>query len=52
MLLDLPLQVGDPFNRFAMQASADSITRRLRDRGYPSAAVFTAFEVEPPGIDR
>ncbi len=44
VLLDLPLQVGDPFNRFAMQASADSVTNRLRDRGYPSAGVFTAFE--------
>jgi outer membrane protein insertion porin family len=44
VLLDLPLQVGDPFNRFAMQATADSVTRRLRDRGYPSARVFTAFE--------
>jgi outer membrane protein insertion porin family len=42
--LDLPLQAGDPFNRFDMQASADSVTRRLRDRGYPSAIVFTAFE--------
>jgi outer membrane protein assembly factor BamA len=42
--LDLPLQVGDPFNRFNMQASADSITRRLRDRGFPSARLFTAFE--------
>jgi outer membrane protein insertion porin family len=46
VLLDLPLQVGDPFNRFAMQATADSITRRLRDRGYPSARVFTAFEAD------
>lgn len=44
VLLDLPLQVGDPFNRFTMQASADSVTRRLRDRGHPSARVFTAFE--------
>jgi outer membrane protein insertion porin family len=44
VLLDLPLQLGDPFNRFAMQASADSISRRLRDRGYPAALVFTAFE--------
>jgi outer membrane protein assembly complex protein YaeT len=44
VLLDLPLQVGDPFNRFDMQAGADSVTRRLRDRGYPSATVFTAFE--------
>jgi outer membrane protein insertion porin family len=42
--LDLPLQTGDPFNRFYMQASADSLTLRLRDRGYPSAVVFTAFE--------
>jgi outer membrane protein insertion porin family len=44
VLLDLPLQLGDPFNRFDMQASADSVTRRLRDRGFPSARVFTAFE--------
>jgi outer membrane protein assembly complex protein YaeT len=47
--LDLPLQVGDPFNRFDMQASADSVTRRLRDRGYPSARVFTAFESNQEG---
>jgi outer membrane protein assembly complex protein YaeT len=46
VLLDLPLRVGDPFNRFVMQATADSITRRLRDRGYPSARVFTAFEAD------
>jgi outer membrane protein insertion porin family len=46
VVLDLPLHVGDPFNRFAMQATADSITRRLRDRGYPSARVFTAFEAD------
>jgi outer membrane protein insertion porin family len=41
---DLPLQVGDPFNRYLMQASADTITRRLKDRGYPDARIFTAFE--------
>src|SRR6266436_539539 len=28
---DLPLQVGDPFNRFLMQASADTIVARLRN---------------------
>jgi outer membrane protein insertion porin family len=44
IVLDLPLQVGDPFNRFAMQANADSITQRLRDRGYPASRVFTGFE--------
>ena len=43
---DLPLQEGDPFNRYAMQAAADSITRRLKDRGYPDARVFTAFETD------
>jgi outer membrane protein insertion porin family len=44
--LDLPLQEGDPFNRYAMQQSADSIERRLRDRGYPSATVFSGFEAD------
>jgi len=47
-LQDLPLRQGDPFNRYAMQASADTITRRLRDHGYPSATVFTGFEVDKP----
>jgi len=47
-LQDLPLQQGDPFNRYAMQASADTITRRLRDHGYPTATVFTGFEVDKP----
>jgi outer membrane protein assembly factor BamA len=43
---DLPLQEGDPFNRYLMQQSADSIERRLRDRGYPSATVFSGFEAD------
>jgi outer membrane protein assembly factor BamA len=29
-----------------MQQSADSIERRLRDRGYPSATVFSGFEAD------
>jgi outer membrane protein insertion porin family len=44
-LVDLPLRVGDPFNRYIMQATADTLTRRLKDRGYPAARVFTGFEV-------
>jgi outer membrane protein insertion porin family len=44
ILLDLPLQQGDPFNRFAMQAAADTITRRLRDREHPDARIFSSFE--------
>jgi outer membrane protein assembly factor BamA len=43
-LVDLPLHTGDPFNRFVMQTTADTITRRLRDRGRPTARVFTSFE--------
>jgi outer membrane protein insertion porin family len=43
-LVDLPLRHGDPFNRFRMQAASDTITRRLKDRGYPSARVFSSFE--------
>jgi len=43
-LVDLPLHAGDPFNRFVMQATADTITRRLRDRARPAARVFTSFE--------
>jgi outer membrane protein assembly complex protein YaeT len=43
---DLPLQTGDPFNRYLMQETADTITRRLMDHGYPTATVFTAFEVD------
>src|SRR5437870_13770192 len=43
-LLDLPLREGDPSNRFIMQATADTITRRLSDRGHPNARVSTSFE--------
>lgn len=43
-LVDLPLRQGDPFNRYVMQLTADSVTRRLRDRGYPAARVFSSFE--------
>jgi len=43
---DLPLQVGDPFNRFLMQASADTIVARLRNSGYPYAEVLRNFDSE------
>jgi len=42
----LPLQVGDPFNRFLLQASADTIVSRLRNDGYPYAAVLRNFDSE------
>ena len=43
---DLPLQVGDPFNRFLLQASADTIVSRLRNGGYPYAEVLRNFDSE------
>jgi outer membrane protein insertion porin family len=43
---DLPLQVGDPFNRFLMQASADTIVARLRNNGYPYGEVLRNFDSE------
>lgn len=41
---NLPLREGQPFNRYLMAASADSLVRRLRNRGYPSALVFRNFD--------
>ena len=43
---DLPLQVGDPFDRFLMQASADTIVAKLRNGGYPYAEVLRNFDSE------
>ena len=42
----LPLQVGDPFNRFLLQASADTIVARLRNAGHPYAEVLRNFDSE------
>jgi outer membrane protein assembly complex protein YaeT len=46
VLRDLPLRVGDPFDRFRLQASTDSIVAALRNRGYPFVDVFRGFEVD------
>jgi outer membrane protein assembly factor BamA len=37
---DLPVQVGDRLNVAALRSVADSLVRRLQDRGYPGAEVF------------
>jgi len=47
---DLPLQVGDPFNRALFQASADSIIARLRHRGYPYADVLRSFDADAESL--
>ena len=43
---DLPLRIGDPFNRFLFQASADTIRSALRNRGYPFTEVFRNFDTD------
>ena len=43
LLLDLPLHQGDVFNRYRMQGTADSIAFRLKNRGFPEAAVYAGF---------
>jgi outer membrane protein insertion porin family len=47
---DLPLRVGDPFNRFLMQASADTIVSRLRNNGFPYAEVLRNFDSEAAAL--
>src|SRR5437879_7682829 len=42
----LPLQVGDPFNRFLFQASADTVVAWLQNRGYPYSDVLKRFDVD------
>jgi outer membrane protein assembly complex protein YaeT len=37
---DLPLKPGDPFHRERLRITADTLTGRLKEIGYPAAAVF------------
>ncbi|HEV2751562.1 MAG TPA: BamA/TamA family outer membrane protein [Gemmatimonadales bacterium] len=46
----LPVQIGDPFNRFLFQASADTVVAWLRNRGYPYADVLKSFDVDVAGL--
>lgn len=45
LLHDIPLAVGDPFNRFRFEAAGDTIRSALQNRGYPFAEVFRSYEV-------
>ena len=40
---DLPLRVGKPFNLTRLQMSIDTVSLRLRNRGYPTVDIFRAF---------
>lgn len=44
ILRRLPTRVGGRFDRYANAASRDSITRRLRDNGYPDAESFLGYD--------
>lgn len=37
---DLPLKPGDPFDRERLRITADTLTTRLRELGYPAAGVY------------
>jgi outer membrane protein assembly complex protein YaeT len=39
LLRDLPLAEGDVFSRFELDATVDTLARRLRNHGYPTATV-------------
>ncbi|HTC23096.1 MAG TPA: POTRA domain-containing protein, partial [Gemmatimonadales bacterium] len=43
LLLDLALRTGDVFNRYLMQTTADTLATRLKNRGFPEAAVYAGF---------
>ena len=46
-LKDLPLRVGQPFDRTLVYATADTIRNRLHDRGYAEAVVqLEGFDVD------
>ncbi len=45
IIRDLPVREGGRFDRFAIDASADTIRQRLRNNGYPRAEVVNHFTV-------
>lgn len=47
---ELPLRVGDPFNRALFQASADTIVGRLKDLGYPYADILRSYDVDAAAL--
>jgi outer membrane protein assembly factor BamA len=41
---NLPIRAGGRFDQIAVEASRDTILRRLRDNGYPQADLFRSYE--------
>jgi len=42
----LSAAVGQPFDKYAIEAARDSLSRRLRNTGYPDAEVFVGYDTE------
>ena len=40
----LATEIGEPFDKYANEATRDSLTRRLRNGGYPDAEVFVGYD--------
>ncbi len=47
---NLPIRVGDPFDRIRVEAARDSIARRLRNNGYPAAVVTNSHVEDREGL--
>jgi outer membrane protein insertion porin family/translocation and assembly module TamA len=47
---DLEIRVGERFDEFAVEASRDTILRRLRDNGYPKADVLRSFQKDTANL--
>ena len=45
IITGLPSRVGGRFDRYANRATKDTITRRLRDGGYPDAETFLGYDL-------
>lgn len=46
LIASLPIRAGGPFDKYALQQSIDSVTRRLRNGGYPSGEVFFSYATD------
>jgi outer membrane protein assembly factor BamA len=44
LLRDLAIRQGGPFDKYAIDETTDSLSRRLRNNGYPDAEVFVGYD--------
>jgi outer membrane protein assembly factor BamA len=50
IIRDLPVREGGPFDRFAIDAAADTVRERLHNNGYPRAEVAPRFTVNDSAL--